>query len=160
MSDFVSLLPPHHVVYEILETVPVTPVLIARLHELRQLGYRFALDDFVCLDEYRPLLPLVDFVKIDVLEQHPEKTKEIIEHIRLTYSGHFIAEKVEDIEMFDLCRNCGIQYFQGYYFARPENLANKAIQPGQVSVLELMNQVRNTEDLSTIEAPSCAAMPY
>ena len=54
MSDFVSLLPPHHVVYEILETVPVTPVLIARIQELRQLGYRFALDDFVALDEYPP----------------------------------------------------------------------------------------------------------
>jgi len=61
MSDFVCLLPPQHVVYEILETVPVSSVLIARIRELRQLGYRFALDDFVCLEEYRPLLPMVDF---------------------------------------------------------------------------------------------------
>jgi len=153
MSDFVCLLPPHHVVYEILETVPISPVLIARIHELRQLGYRFALDDFVCLDEYRPLLPMVDFVKLDVLEQHPEKTVEIIAHIRLNFSGQFIAEKVETREMFDLCRNCGIQYFQGYYFARPENLANKSIQPGQLAVLDLMNKVRTCEDLGEIEEP-------
>ena len=150
MSDFVSLLPPRHVVYEILETVPV---LIARIQELRQLGYRFALDDFVCLDEYRPLLPMVDFVKLDVLEQHPEKTVEIIEHIRLNFSGQFIAEKVETREMFELCRNSGIQYFQGYYFARPENLASKTIQPGQLAVLELMNKVRTCEDLGEIEEP-------
>jgi len=153
MSDFVCLLPPHHVVYEILETVPVTPVLIARIQELRQLGYRFALDDFVCLDEYRPLLPMVDFVKLDVLEQPPEKTVEIIAHIRLNFTGQFIAEKVETLEMFDLCRDSGIQYFQGYYFARPENLANKAIQPGQLAVLDLMNKVRVCEDLSEIEEP-------
>lgn len=153
MSDFVSLLPPHHVVYEILETVPVTPVLIARIQELRLAGYRFALDDFVALEEYRPLLPMVDFVKLDVLEQHPEKTVEIIAHIQRDFKGQFIAEKVETREMFELCRNCGIQYFQGYYFARPENLANKAIQPGQLSVLELMNKVRNCEDLSEIEEP-------
>lgn len=153
MSDFVSLLPPRHVVYEILETVPVSPVLIARIQELRQLGYRFALDDFVCLDEYRPLLPMVDFVKLDVLEQHPEKTVEIIEHIRLNFSGQFIAEKVETREMFELCRNSGIQYFQGYYFARPENLASKTIQPGQLAVLELMNKVRTCEDLGEIEEP-------
>ena len=151
MSDFVCLLPPRHVVYEILETVPVTPVLIARIHELRQMGYRFALDDFVCLDEYRPLLPMVDFVKLDVLEQHSEKTVEIIAHIRLGFSGHFIAEKVESREMFELCRSCGIQYFQGYYFARPENLASKSIQPGQLAVLELMNKVRASEDLGEIE---------
>ncbi|MBU1264449.1 MAG: EAL domain-containing protein [Gammaproteobacteria bacterium] len=153
MSDFVCLLPPRHVVYEILETVAVTPVLIARIRELRQLGYRFALDDFVCLDEYRPLLPMVDFVKLDVLEQPPEKTAEIIAHIRLNFTGQFIAEKVESREMFDLCRNCGIQYFQGYYFAHPENLASKTIQPGQLAVLELMNKVRACEDLAEIEEP-------
>ncbi len=153
MSDFVCLLPSHHVVYEILETVPVTPVLIARIQELKQLGYRFALDDFVALEEYRPLLPMVDFVKLDVLEQHPEKTVEIIAHIQRDFTGQFIAEKVETREMFELCRNCGIQYFQGYYFARPENLANKAIQPGQAAVLELMNKVRTCEDLSEIEEP-------
>ena len=153
MSDFVCLLPPRHVVYEILETVPVTPVLIARIRELRQLGYRFALDDFVCLDEYRPLLPMVDFVKLDVLEQPPEKTVEIIEHIQLNFTGQFIAEKVESREMFDICRNSGIQYFQGYYFAHPENLASKTIQPGQLAVLELMNKVRTCEDLSEIEEP-------
>ena len=153
MSDFVSLLPPHHVVYEILETVPVSPVLIARIQELRQLGYRFALDDFVCLEEYRPLLPMVDFVKLDVLEQHPEKTLEIVAHIRNSFSGQFIAEKVETREMFELCRNSGIQYFQGYYFARPENLASKTIQPGQLAVLDLMNKVRTCEDLAEIEEP-------
>lgn len=153
MSDFVCLLPPHHVVYEILETVAVTPVLIARIRELRQLGYRFALDDFVCLEEYRPLLPMVDFVKLDVLEQPPEKTAEIIAHIQLDFTGQFIAEKVESREMFDLCRNCGIQYFQGYYFAHPENLASKTIQPGQLAVLELMNKVRACEDLAEIEEP-------
>ncbi|MHB8823494.1 MAG: EAL and HDOD domain-containing protein [Thiobacillus sp.] len=153
MSDFVCLLPPRHVVYEILETVAVTPVLIARIRELRQLGYRFALDDFVCLDEYRPLLPMVDFVKLDVLEQPPEKTAEIIAHIRLNFTGQFIAEKVESREMFDLCRNCGIEYFQGYYFAHPENLASKTIQPGQLAVLELMNKVRACEDLAEIEEP-------
>lgn len=153
MSDFVCLLPPRHVVYEILETVAVTPVLIARIRELRQLGYRFALDDFVCLDEYRPLLPMVDFVKLDVLEQPPEKTAEIIAHIRLNFTGRFIAEKVESREMFDLCRNCGIEYFQGYYFAHPENLASKTIQPGQLAVLELMNKVRACEDLAEIEEP-------
>lgn len=153
MSEFVCLLPAQHVVYEILESVPVTPVLIARIRELRQLGYRFALDDFVALDEYRPLLPMVDFIKLDVLEQHPEKTVEILAHIQRSFSGVFIAEKVESREMFELCRRCGIQLFQGYYFARPENVANRPIQPGELAVLELMNQVRTCEDLGEIEEP-------
>jgi len=88
-----------------------------------------------------------------VLEQHPEKTVEILAHIQRDFNGQFIAEKVETREMFELCRNSGIQYFQGYYFARPENLANKSIQPGQLAVLDLMNKVSKCEDLSDIEEP-------
>jgi EAL domain-containing protein (putative c-di-GMP-specific phosphodiesterase class I) len=134
MSDFVTLLPPQHVVFEILETVKISPVLVARIQELRQQGYRFALDDFVCLPEYQPLMPLVDYIKLDVLEQPPDKTVEIIHHIRSFYKGKLLAEKVETREMFELCKAEGIEYFQGYYFARPENIANKTIKPTQMSV--------------------------
>src|SRR5574340_70816 len=55
--------------------------------------------------------------------------------------------------MFDLCRNSGIPSFQGYYFARPENLASKSIQPDQLAVLDLMNKVGCCKDLSDIEEP-------
>ncbi|MGE5318743.1 MAG: hypothetical protein ACM3KD_01050 [Hyphomicrobiaceae bacterium] len=65
---------------------------------------------------------------------------EIIAHIRLSFRGQFIAEKVESREMFELCRSSGIQYFHGYYFARPENLENKSIQPAQLAVLELITR--------------------
>ncbi len=151
MSDYVTLLPHQHVVFEILETVKVSPVLVARIQELRQQGYRFALDDFVCLPEYQPLLPLVDYIKLDVLEQPPKKTIEIIRHIRSLYQGKLLAEKVETQEMFELCKAEGIECFQGYYFAHPENIANKTIKPTQAAVLELMNKVRACEDLKQIE---------
>ncbi|NWG86365.1 MAG: HDOD domain-containing protein [Hydrogenophilaceae bacterium] len=151
MCDFITLLPPQHVVFEILETVKVSPVLVARIQELRQHGYRFALDDFVCLPEYQPLMPLVDYIKLDVLEQPPAKTVEIIRHVRTLFSGKLLAEKVESREMFELCKGEGVEYFQGYYFAHPENIANKTIKPTQLTVLALMNQVRACEDLKQIE---------
>lgn len=153
MSDYITLLPPQHVVFEILETVKVSQVLVARIHELRQRGYRFALDDFVCLPEYQVLMPLVDYIKLDVLEQPIEKTVEIIRHIRTLYAGNLLAEKVESREIFEACKAEGIKYFQGYYFAHPENIANKTIRPTQVTVLELMNQVRICEDLKELEDP-------
>jgi len=153
MSDFVCLLPPRHVVYEILETVPVTPVLIARIQELRQLGYRFALDDFVCLDEYRPLLPMVDFVKLDVLEQPPEKTVEIIAHIRSASPASSSPKRSKPARCSTSAATAASSIFLGYYFAVRRISANKAIQPGQLAVLELMNKARTCEDLGEIEEP-------
>jgi len=100
---------------------------------------------------------MVDFVKLDVLEQHPEKTVEIIAHIQRDFKGQFIAEKVESREMFELCRNRH-PVFPGLLL-RPPGESRQQVHPaGQLSVLELMNKVRHCEDLGEIEEP-CAAMP-
>jgi EAL and modified HD-GYP domain-containing signal transduction protein len=69
MSDFVFLLSPEHFVLEILETVPVTPAVVDRCRELRSRGFRLALDDYAGDREtWDPLLPLVDFVKVDFMK--------------------------------------------------------------------------------------------
>ena len=67
MSDVIELLPKNKVVLEILETVRVTDPLVQRCHELKQAGFTLALDDFTGREhEFRPLLDVVDIVKVDV----------------------------------------------------------------------------------------------
>lgn len=151
MSDFITLLPPQRVVLEILETVRMSPTLAARVHELRQRGYHFALDDFIDLPQYQPLLPHVDFIKLDVQQQSRQETLRLVSQIRRVFVGKLVAEKVETREMFDLCAGAGMEYFQGYYFAHPENIASKTLTPSQLTVLGLMNKVRTCEDLGEIE---------
>ena len=68
MSDFVRFLPREKVILEILETVEVTDEVVARVIELSNEGYRFALDDVVIDSvQLRRLLPLVEIVKIDIM---------------------------------------------------------------------------------------------
>ncbi|MGO4469499.1 hypothetical protein AB4Z11_28515, partial [Pseudoduganella sp. RAF53_2] len=45
MSDFIRFLPNDKVILEVLETVQPTPDVLARLNELKQAGFKFALDD-------------------------------------------------------------------------------------------------------------------
>lgn len=67
MSDLINVLPHDTVVLEILETVRATPALLVRLAELRQRGFRMAMDDLVSLtSDKRALLDYVDVVKIDL----------------------------------------------------------------------------------------------
>ena len=47
LSDLPELLPAEKVVLEILETVEVTPEIVARCAELKQQGFTLALDDFI-----------------------------------------------------------------------------------------------------------------
>lgn len=149
-SDFLELLPAKRVVLELLETVEATPELIARIQSLRQMGFRFALDDF----DHRPinteLLPLADFVKVDIHELGLDKSATLVRSLQ-NCGAKLIAEKVETRTEFKFCKELGFHYFQGYYFAHPETLTAKIINPAHATVLSLLNKVRNNADVKEIE---------
>lgn len=150
MSSFSTLLPPEKVVIEILKTVQATPEVLERLAELKALGYRFALDDFQCSPETEPLLPLASYVKLDVLAHTPAELSNMVALIR-RHPVELVAEKVETPEQFRHCQMLGFDFFQGYYFAHPENLAAKIINPVYGTVVQLLERVRNGADAKELE---------
>ena len=151
MSSFSSLLPTDNVVIEILETVKVTEDILERLKELKREGYRFALDDFHYLPESEPLLALADYVKLDVLAHTPADLAQMVKTIR-AHKVKLVAEKVETLEQFNHCKSLGFDFFQGYYFARPETLVERIINPVHGTVLQLMEKVREGADVKDLEA--------
>jgi len=67
-SDAIELLPKEKFVLEVLETVEITPAVVARCRELKDKGYTLALDDFVAFEEkHTPILDLADIVKVDLM---------------------------------------------------------------------------------------------
>jgi c-di-GMP phosphodiesterase len=54
-------------------------------------------------------------------------------------------------EQVDRCLELGFSYFQGYYFARPEIISGKKLNPSQLVLLELLRLVIGDADLSRIE---------
>lgn len=151
MSSFSTLLPHDKVVIEVLETVQVSAELLDRMVELKQAGYRFALDDYHYLPESESLLPLASFVKLDVLAHSPADLARMVRQVR-KYPVKLVAEKVETPEQFRHCRELGFDFFQGYYFARPENLVAKIINPGHATVIQLLEKVRQEADVKDLEA--------
>lgn len=150
MSDFSSLLPHDKVVLEVLEGVEASPEVLDRLRTLKKEGFRIALDDYVHVPERADLLPLADYVKIDVLAHTPEQIITTVKAAR-KHSAKLLAEKVERREQFEQYRKLGFELFQGYYFARPENVSAKVVNPTQASVIQLMEKVRQEADIKQIE---------
>jgi c-di-GMP phosphodiesterase len=153
LSDFIRFLPNHRVVLEILETVPATSAVLARVRELRQAGFKFALDDVVAMSpDVRQLAPLVDVIKIDI---HALRAGELGELTRALAEagagGKLLAEKVETLAQFELCLGMGFTFFQGYYFARPAILSGKKIAPSELAILELLNLINAEADNTQIE---------
>ncbi|RIW35109.1 HDOD domain-containing protein [Bacillus salacetis] len=112
---------PREIVVEILETVKPSPAIITICRELRQLGYKVALDDFVFDKEdpnCRELMKQADYIKVDMLATSEEKREEI-ELIARLLDIKLLAEKVETRADYDEARKRGYTLFQGYFFSKP-----------------------------------------
>ena len=151
MSDFVRFLPAHKVILEILETVRPTEQLLARVAELKELGFKFAVDDVVEHSaELDKLVQLVDVIKVDVKGLQPEELARLADSLKGT-GKKLLAEKVETLDEFRLCMELGFEYFQGYYFARPVILTGKKITPSEMAILRLLELVNSNADSQAIE---------
>lgn len=151
MSDFIHLLPPRQMVLEILETMPVNEGTLQRCQELKAAGFTFAADDVLLLDErLQLLLPLVSYVKVDLLAASPDAVAGLARDPRLR-QHKLLAEKVDSEEQHQRCLAQGFQLFQGYYFAKPVILSGKKANPSHSSILRLVSLINQDADPDAIE---------
>ncbi|KKM25215.1 hypothetical protein LCGC14_1597270, partial [marine sediment metagenome] len=106
------------VVLEVLEDIEVDDELITAVRKLAHHGYHIALDDFIFHESLRPLLEVASIVKVDILSLSEAALREHVEILK-TYPVKLLAEKVETKAEFELCFELGFEYFQGYFFCRP-----------------------------------------
>lgn len=123
--------PPTAICFEITETTAIAKLATATvlIQELKQLGCRFALDDFgsgMSSFGYLKNLP-IDFIKIDGafvrdVDSDPidRAMVEAINNIGHVMGIKTIAEFVETQAIADVLRELGVDYAQGYWIGRPE----------------------------------------
>ncbi len=151
LDDAIAALPPERLVFEIVENTKVTDELVARCRELRRAGYRFALDNFVYRPVYDPFVALADIIKFDVRALGTEGVRKQLASLKRR-PIKFIASKVESQEEFRACRAMGVQYFQGFYFARPETLSVQRMDPQFLRAVQIFNLVAANARPKRIEA--------
>ncbi|MES2739577.1 MAG: EAL domain-containing protein [Pseudomonadota bacterium] len=151
MSDIFVFLPREKVVLEIVESMTVTPQLQARIGELVEHGFTFALENVVSdSNQVQQLMPLVGYVKMDMRSVDPVTLLELAQRFKQE-NKKLVAEKVETREEFKHCLDLGFDYFQGYYFAKPAIMTGKKLSPSQLAVMELMTLVTSEADNMDIE---------
>ena len=139
-------------VLEILEDVEVTDEVIAGIKSLKDKGYKIALDDFVLADDKHVILQLADFVKVDVLDYSDEELPEIVSKLR-KYDVELVAEKVETQHLFQQCKALDFDYYQGYFFCRPQLVTEKNMPASKLVVLNLIAKLQNPDaEISEIES--------
>ncbi|MCC6203006.1 MAG: EAL domain-containing protein [Gammaproteobacteria bacterium] len=151
-SDAIEMLPPDRFVLEVLETVTVTPQLIARCEVLKSRGYRIALDDFIAAeDRHAALLDLADIVKVEVKGMDAPAIRHAVEVLRPS-GARLLAEKVDNLEQVELCRKLGFELFQGYYFAKPTILSGRKLAHSELTLIRLLGLILTEAETSELEA--------
>ncbi|MCX7177539.1 MAG: EAL domain-containing protein, partial [Proteobacteria bacterium] len=141
LSDMLEALPSDKIVLEVLETVEVTAEIVERCSELKARGFTIALDDFVKFeDKFKPLLDLVEIVKVDILPLNLEELQAATQALK-QWPLKLLAEKVDSPEQAKLCHDLGYELFQGYYFAKPTIIAGKKLNLSQLALMQLLGLV-------------------
>lgn len=138
------------VVIEVLESSGFDPVLLASLRRWVNGGYSIALDDFVFDTKLVPFIELADYVKLDMRALGQEEFHRQVEALR-GFDIKVIAEKVETWEEYQFCRVLDVDYFQGYFFERPEVVASKSSKVNSMTLLQLMALMLKSSDMKVEE---------
>lgn len=138
------VLPPERCVVEILETVRPEDEVMEACRELKKRGYTLALDDFVGDPGFEPLCEAADIVKVDILGKKPAEVMEIVKGLR-GHKARLLAEKVENLDMFTVCKRLGFSYFQGFFFSRPEVIPGRKLSASQAGKIKLLKELSNSE---------------
>ena len=150
-KDLLTLLPPHRVVAEILETVEPEDRVVAACKRLKEAGYRIALDDFAPNDPRIPLVEFADIIKIDILATKPEERAAMMRRFG-SPKCKILAEKLETPQEFHEARDMGFAYFQGYFFCRPELVIGREVPASRLQYMRLLEMVSRSEiDMGELE---------
>jgi EAL and modified HD-GYP domain-containing signal transduction protein len=144
LDDAAFALPGNQCVIEVLENVDPEPEVLDALARLKKAGYELALDDYTGEGRFEPFMPLMDYVKVDILGMNIFEINRVAQSLK-PYGVTLLAEKIETPEIYKATRGIGFSLFQGYFFCRPEVLSGRKISANQISKMQILRELGGSE---------------
>jgi EAL and modified HD-GYP domain-containing signal transduction protein len=142
VENFHEVAPHNKIILEVLETVKPSQEMYDIIRDLFHKRYRMALDDFEYSADWERFLKFIKIVKFDIQQKPLGEIKNVIAHFQKKHPKiKLLAEKVETYEEYELAREMGFHYFQGYFFARPEVIKSKSIDISESSLMNIYVEV-------------------
>lgn len=144
-SSALELIEPNRMIVEMLENIKIDKGLLERLTDIKEKGYKIALDDFEESYQTYPLTPLADIIKYDLIAT-PLDTIEADTALAIAQGKVLLAEKVETHEEFIRAKEMGFQLFQGYFFSKPSIAGQSCSKsPTKLQYFRLITEIKKEE---------------
>jgi EAL and modified HD-GYP domain-containing signal transduction protein len=152
LRDYSDVFPAGRVVMEVLEDVAVDAQLIEAVRGLSTQGYTIALDDFIYHESLHELVAVADIIKVDIMALDRAALQEHVTLLR-DYDVKLLAEKVETQDDFKYCKDLGFDFFQGYFFCKPEIIKGQRVPANRLVILQLLAKLQDPEaDFQELES--------
>ncbi len=126
--------------------------ILQRCRQLKERGFRFAVDNPRNCPEYLPWCQIADYVRFDISQTDAlELGREVVEILKVAVRP-LIAVGVNSEEHLDACRKLSFNYFEGYYFTKPKLTTSHRLDNHRLKVIELLNLVRSHAEIKELEA--------
>lgn len=138
------LLHPGQTILALCGTLNVTSDLLDAVKRYKRQGFRFLLDHANINNSLKPLLALVDIIRLDLLGSDLSK----IDTYRKQYRRPellWLAQKVETDAQFAACKALGCELFQGYFLIDSLAVDDKKIEPAALKLTELIRCLLSEE---------------
>jgi len=158
LSNIPETLNPKVYAFEIQVTTLIDEKVIEAIKRLHEKGFQIVLDEFELSQEtlllINPIISCLTYCKLDYTRM---KNSNIFPKLIDIFHKHKIqvmAKKIESVFDYKSCFEVGIDFFQGYFFAKPEKVVPlniKADTMGAFQVLNLMSGNYLEINLDTLE---------
>jgi len=133
---------PDRVVLEVLEDVEVDEALLQGINKMTGLGFALAMDDYSFQPALAPILPLVQYIKVEVIPDRLDELARRMPELQAT-GAKLLAEKVETADQFERLKAMGFDYFQGFFFARPKLIRSNRLHENSAMILRLLARLND-----------------
>ncbi len=131
--------PPRQTVLDIVEEVTADAEVVAGCRRLVQNGYTLAADGR-SQGAGDPLLEVVSIIKLDVSALSPAELRSSALQCS-AYGARLVAKRVESRDQLEACQALGFDLFQGYLLSHPELVEGRAIAPGRLTCLRVLERL-------------------
>jgi EAL and modified HD-GYP domain-containing signal transduction protein len=137
VSGLLVSLDPDNVVVELVAGQNEASSLLETCKYVKKMGYKIALTGRLLKPSWNELLPYVDMLKVNSNHENLDFLANNVNRF-IDDNVKLIADKVETQENFSIFKNMGFDYFQGYFFAKPESLSNENLPTSKLTLVELI----------------------
>jgi len=151
MNDLIFTIPNEFFIFSLFDNVPMIDKTIERIQQLKQKGYQLCVNELTSenVEKYAPVLQEIAYVKIDFEKGIFEGIKNLT--AQLKRSGiTVIGTKLENRENYQLAKENGCDWFEGYFFAAPKIVEKSGYEPSQMHILKLYKLLMQDTNIDEI----------